>query len=271
MSTICSSVKLTPPSAKKGRTSIDWQGCIICQVFTTEWLYISTTKGRSTFISAVNKRKDEVYRKLVDEYTTVENAPFGNTKYHKSCYKAFTSKQNLSTCSNFKSTRPTSASCNQNPSSNEDNFTIVTRSRASEIDWTACIFCKHKAFKHDRKRDEQQVADLISHLQKKLINQFDIQQHPPELIKVSTGLKASKEVQESLLESVDTGNAMVKTFVGSALSVGKTGSLYGPIQRSNFKTFSDMNKKTKLKCRQERQYRETSIQNLYFVTDDMQR
>jgi hypothetical protein len=58
-------------------------------------------------------------RKLVDEYTTVENAPFGNTKYHKSCYKAFTSKQNLSTCSNFKSTRPTSASCNQNPSSNE--------------------------------------------------------------------------------------------------------------------------------------------------------
>jgi hypothetical protein len=34
---------------------------------------------------------------------------------------------------------PTSASCNQNPSSSEDNFTIVTRSRASEIDWTACI------------------------------------------------------------------------------------------------------------------------------------
>jgi hypothetical protein len=41
-----------------------------------------------TFISAVNKRKVEVYRKLVDKYTTVENAPFGNTKYHKSCYKA---------------------------------------------------------------------------------------------------------------------------------------------------------------------------------------
>jgi hypothetical protein len=141
MSTICSPVKLTPPSAKKGRPSIDWQRCIICQVFTAERLCIPTTKGRSTFISAVNKRKDEVYRKLV------ENTPFGNTKYHKSCYKAFTSKQNLSTCS----TRPTSASCNQNPSSNEDNFTIVTRSRSSEIDWTACIFCKHKAFKHDRK------------------------------------------------------------------------------------------------------------------------
>lgn len=101
------------------------------------------------------------------------------------------------------------------------------------------------------KRDEQQVADLIGHLQEKIINPFDIQQHPPELINVSTGLKASKEVQESLLKSVDTGNAMVKTFVGSALSVGKSGSFYGPIKRSNIKTFSDMNKKTKLKCRSE--------------------
>ena len=153
MSTICSPVKLTPPPAKKGRPSIDWQRCIICQVFTAERLFfcIPTTKGRSTVISAVNKRRDEVYRKLVDEYTTVENAPFGNTKYHKSCCKAYVSKQNLSPCSNFKSTRLTSASCNHNPSSNEDNFTIETRSRASEIDWTYCIFCIHKAFKHDRK------------------------------------------------------------------------------------------------------------------------
>ena len=87
MSTICSPVKLTPPPAKKGRLSIDWQRCIICQVFTAERLCIPTSKGRSTFISAINKRKDEVYKKIVDEYTTVENAPFGNTKYHKSCYK----------------------------------------------------------------------------------------------------------------------------------------------------------------------------------------
>ena len=144
MSTISSPVKLTPPPAKKGRPSIDWQRCIICQVFTAARLCIPTTKGRSTVISAVNKRKDEVYRKLVDEYTTVENAPFGNTKYHKSCCKAYVSKQNLSPCSNFKSTRLTSASCNQNPSSNEDNVTIVTRSRASEIDWTYCIFAYTK-------------------------------------------------------------------------------------------------------------------------------
>ena len=56
-------------------------------------------------------------------------------------------------------------------------------------------------------------------------------------------------MQESLLYSDDTGNAMVKAFVGSGLSVGKSGSCYGPIKRSNIKTFSDMNKQTKLRCR----------------------
>jgi hypothetical protein len=34
--TICSPVKLTPPPAKKGGPSIDWQRCIICQVFTAD-------------------------------------------------------------------------------------------------------------------------------------------------------------------------------------------------------------------------------------------
>jgi hypothetical protein len=48
------------------------------------------------------------------------------------------------------------------------------------------------------------------------------------------------------VKPVDTGNALVKTFVGSALSIGKSGSFYGPIKRSNIKIFSDMSKKTKL-------------------------
>ena len=82
-----------------------------------------------------------------------------------------------------------------------------------------------------------------------MVNPFDIQQHPPELVNISTGLKASKEVQESLLNAVDTGTEMSKKFIDSALSEGMSRSFYGPIQRSNIKTFSDMNKKTKLKCR----------------------
>ncbi|CAC5364654.1 unnamed protein product [Mytilus coruscus] len=99
------------------------------------------------------------------------------------------------------------------------------------------------------KRDEQQVIDLISHLQETMVNPFDIQHHPSELVNISTGLKASKEVQESLLNAIDTCTAMIKKFFDSALSAGMSRSFYGPIQRSNIKTFSDMNKKTKLKCR----------------------
>ena len=48
----------------------------------------------------------------------------------------------------------------------------MTQSRASEIDWTACIICKLKAFKHDRKmhkvssenrtRSIKRVAEQIS-------------------------------------------------------------------------------------------------------------
>jgi hypothetical protein len=53
-----------------------------------------------------------------------------------------------------------------------------------------------------------QVADLISHLQEKMINPFDIQQYLPQLINVSTGIKASKEVQESLLKPVGTGKLL---------------------------------------------------------------
>jgi hypothetical protein len=56
-------------------------------------------------------------------------------------------------------------------------------------------FCRI-AKKPALKRDEQQVADLISHLQEKMINPFDIQQPPPESSNVSTGLKVSTEVQE---------------------------------------------------------------------------
>ena len=73
---------------KKGRSSIIWQRCIICQVNTAESLTIPA-----------EQRKDEVYRRLVSEFTSIQNAPFQNFKNHKTCYRSFTSKQNLSAIS----------------------------------------------------------------------------------------------------------------------------------------------------------------------------
>ena len=82
-----------------------------------------------------------------------------------------------------------------------------------------------------------------------MINPFDIEKHPKELINISTGLHASKDVQDSLSKVVETGTNMSKRFIESTLSENMSGSFFGPIQRSNLKTFTDMHKKTKLKCR----------------------
>jgi len=42
-------------------------------VFSSEKLSSSTSKGRFALFSAIAKRNDEVYRRLVDEFKTIEN------------------------------------------------------------------------------------------------------------------------------------------------------------------------------------------------------
>ena len=66
-------------------------------VFIREQLNSSTSKVRFTLISAIVKR----YRRLVDEFKTIENLYTEKFEYHRSCYKSFTSKHNLlaSVCS----------------------------------------------------------------------------------------------------------------------------------------------------------------------------
>ena len=66
-------VKVAPSSSKKGRPSINCQRCVIYQVFSSEQLSSSTSKCRFTLISAIAKRKVEGYRRLVDEFNTIEN------------------------------------------------------------------------------------------------------------------------------------------------------------------------------------------------------
>jgi hypothetical protein len=63
------------------------------------------------------------------------------------------------------------------------------------------------------KRDEQQVNDLIDHIRNKMTDPFDVALHPALLINISTGMHASKDVQDSLLNSIDEGTKMAKSFV----------------------------------------------------------
>ena len=46
---------------------------------------------------------------------------------------------------------------------------------------------------------------------------------------ISTGMHATREVQDSLLSAVNEGEKKCRNFVNSALSVGQSASLYSPI------------------------------------------
>ena len=46
---------------------------------------------------------------------------------------------------------------------------------------------------------------------------------------ISTGMHATREVQDSLLSAVNKGEKKCRKFVNSALSVGQSVSFYSPI------------------------------------------
>ncbi|CAC5359720.1 unnamed protein product [Mytilus coruscus] len=62
-------------------------------------------------------------------------------------------------------------------------------------------------------------------------------------------MQASKDVQDSLLKSLERGNQMVKFFVEGCFNESETRVFYSPISRSPPKTFDDMTKTSKLKCK----------------------
>ena len=74
-----------------------WSRCIICQKITSENLASSTEKGIPSFLNAVAQRQDELYRRLVQEFGSLENVAPSHIKYHKKCVRSYTSKQNLKT------------------------------------------------------------------------------------------------------------------------------------------------------------------------------
>ena len=55
------------------RPSINWQRCVICQLFSPEKISSSTSKGRFALISAITKRNDEVNRRLDVFFSVVQN------------------------------------------------------------------------------------------------------------------------------------------------------------------------------------------------------
>ena len=86
------------------------------------------------------------------------------------------------------------------------------------------------------KSDEEQVQAIVNHLNETMTVSFDIEAHPPCLMNISTGMHATREVQDSLLSAVNEGEKKCRKFVNSALSVGQSVSFYSPISKSQLKT-----------------------------------
>jgi len=99
------------------------------------------------------------------------------------------------------------------------------------------------------KRDEEHVGLLINHLRQTMTDPFDTDEHPNRLINISSGMHASKDVENSLVDAVVIGTKMAQSFISKALNEGSSGNFHSPISRSTVKTFEEMTKKTKLKCR----------------------
>ena len=90
-------------------------------------------KWHFNLTAVVDQRKYEVYRRLVSEFTPLQNAPFQNFMYHKTCYRSFTRKQNLSAIS-LSLGEPYFES-QENPAFNDTQ--VKTRSKLSpKFDWS---------------------------------------------------------------------------------------------------------------------------------------
>ena len=77
--------------SKKSRTVSSWELCIICQISCDDTLSKASEKGKCTLFKAVGLRKDDVHRRLHDEFDSLDLIPTDRIQYHRSCYESYTS------------------------------------------------------------------------------------------------------------------------------------------------------------------------------------
>jgi hypothetical protein len=168
-----SPLKLAPTSAKRGKASLDCQECVICQTKSCEKLYIITDKGKLSFVQATEVRKDEVYRRIVEELSFVDHIISENikVKYHRSCCKSYTSKQNLTRYSHetVSKQESTDSACMNSPATSS---VITIRSY-----WQSCIFCTNKTYKKDGKlhkvESEERMKNILEAARHKLDHEIE--------------------------------------------------------------------------------------------------
>ena len=141
-----SPVKFAHSVPKRSRLKSNWELCVICQISTNENLSNATEKGKTTLLDAIDVRQGIVYRRLYNEFESTKVIPLEQIKYHRSCYKAYTSRKNLKKIQIGKDQCSTS-------SANHTVFEstcVKTRSTVLQLDWSKCLFCRQKSYKRDK-------------------------------------------------------------------------------------------------------------------------
>ncbi|CAC5426769.1 unnamed protein product [Mytilus coruscus] len=99
------------------------------------------------------------------------------------------------------------------------------------------------------RKDDDHLKLLVDYMQQRMTDPFDVSLHPKPLINISTGMHAPRDIESLLINAVQDGAKMAKSFIEGALADDQHGNFYGTITRSKLKTFEDLTKKTKLTCR----------------------
>ena len=92
-----------------------------------------------------------------------------------------------------------------------------------------------------RERDEKDVTSIVENAAC-VQSPFDLDTVPSDLTNIVTGQVASKEVQESLHNFLERGEAKNREFVTNRVTTMKTKSFWETEPRLKIKTFSDMKK-----------------------------
>ena len=129
---------LPPIKRKRIEKTSPSQKCIICQDIHSENL----RKGKAieTFVSAVKRRKDEVYSRLSGE---IDDLSKRDVYWHSSCYSSYTSEQNIryATAAHHHTDEEVSGGKGKEVQSR------TSRSSVNPTDWSKCLFCRNKTHK----------------------------------------------------------------------------------------------------------------------------
>ena len=72
---------------------MNWEQCIICQCSNAEPVICMRELGKDSFVRSMEIRRDEVYSRILQEMSTMDNFTSRKIKvvYHRNCYRKYTS------------------------------------------------------------------------------------------------------------------------------------------------------------------------------------